>query len=87
MNEVYHLKYTNPELFRAEKGNIVAKALEKIKLNGFNAELKCWDNAHILATSKSGKKMSYYALTGTIAGYDGSDIHGVDNLIELLKEM
>lgn len=82
----YSLQYTEPEKFRAEKGRLISSALEKIKNNGYVCKLLNYDNAHIQAISKSGKKMSYYACSDTITGYAGTDVQGIDWLIKLLNE-
>ena len=63
----------------------ITHALETLKANGIKAYLMCYDNQHIMARSKSGKKMSYYAGTGTIAGYRDTTIEGLDEYIRLLK--
>ena len=69
------------------KSEQISHAIEAIKANGFNPVLKNWDNAHIMATSKNGKSMSYYATTGTITGYYGTQIKGVDEFLRLLKQI
>lgn len=68
-----------------KKNEQITHALEAIKASGFNCLLKCWDNGHILTRSKSGKPLSYYATTGTIAGYYDTPVAGLDEYIRLLR--
>ena len=70
-----------------EKNEQITHALEAIKAKGFQAILKNYDNGHIMARSRSGKLMSYYATTGTITGYWGTAIEGLDEFIRLLGEI
>lgn len=70
---------------RAKKTADIANALEAIKAAGYACRLMCQENAHIQAISKHGVKMSYYATSGTIAGYDGTDCNGLDCFITLLS--
>lgn len=70
---------------RAKKAADIANALEAIKAAGYACRLMCQQNAHIQAISKHGVKMSYYATSGTIAGYDGTDCNGLDCFITLLN--
>jgi hypothetical protein len=69
---------------RAKKTTDIANALEAIKTAGYVCRLMCQENAHIQAISKHGVKMSYYATSGTIAGYYGTDYEGLDQFISLL---
>lgn len=75
------------QYFYQEKNEQIMNALEAIKASGFTAELKNFDNAHIQAISKSGKKMSFYAGTGTIVGYGDTNIKGIDEFKRLLKSI
>ena len=68
-----------------QKQEQIMHALETLAANGIEAQLACFDNCHIIAKSKSGKKMSYYAGSGTITGYYGTQINGLDEYIRLLR--
>lgn len=69
-----------------EKKHKIELALEVLKNNGIRARLMNAQNGHILATSKRGIKYSYYAGTGTIAGYYNTSVFGLDWLIKLCKD-
>lgn len=66
------------------KARKIIRALDAIKAAGYRCRLMCSDNAHIQAISKHGKKMSYYAGTGTITGYLNTPLEGIDDFIDLL---
>ena len=65
------------------KTRSISSALEALKKAGIKCELANYQNGHIKAKSKHGIKMSYYATTGTIAGYLGTSVEGLDEFIEL----
>ena len=77
------------EHFRLEYKQLrISNALETLKARGItSARLANFDNACITAISKSGKRMTYYAGTGTIAGYGYTPIRGIDKFIELLNSI
>lgn len=68
----------------AKKQAAISDSLEAIKAAGYKAHLMNYENACIQAISKHGVKVAYYATSGTIAGYYGTDIMGLDCLIDLL---
>lgn len=70
----------------AEKNNKIVNALESIKKHGFECVLCSYQNGHIKAKTKHGRILSYYATTGTIAGYGETPVKGLDNFIAMLEE-
>lgn len=69
-----------------DKHEKIIHALERLKNEGIDCRLQNYANAHINAMSKHGQVYAYYATTGTIAGYMGTSIYGLDELIRLCKE-
>lgn len=67
------------------KNELIVHALEALTARGFKPVLSCYDNGHIKTKSKRGKTLSYYATTGTIAGYLGTNINGIEEYIRLLE--
>lgn len=60
-------------------------AINVLSLSGYSPRLMCLDNLHIQVNSKHGRLFNYYAGTGTITGYDQTDVRGLNALLELLK--
>jgi len=89
LNERYHDIWVveRKDYNEHDKAMKISTALEGIKAAGFNCKLLCYDNGHIQAESKRRKKMSYYATTGTITGYSGTCIEGIDEFIKLLERI
>ncbi|MBR1750911.1 MAG: hypothetical protein IJ740_08535 [Ruminococcus sp.] len=69
-----------------EKNRKITNALENLKAEGVECVLSSYQSGHIKAKSKHGVIYSYYATTGTIAGYYGTNICGLDEFIKLCKE-
>lgn len=66
------------------KSEQITTALRKIKQAGFAPILANYENGCI--KTKSGDHyFAYYATTGTIAGYGGTQYEGIDNYIDLLN--
>lgn len=68
-----------------KKAEQITHALESIRQEGINCMLCSQQNGHIKALSKHGIWMSYYATTGTIAGYGYTSVKGLDEFIRLCK--
>lgn len=69
-----------------EKNQKITNALESLKKEGIKCVLSNYQNGHIKAKSKHGRILSYYATTGTIAGYMDTTVEGLDSFIALCKE-
>lgn len=68
------------------KNQKIASALQAIKAEGIECVLSSYQSGHIKAKSKHGVVYSYYATTGTIAGYKDTNVSGLDEFIKLCKE-
>lgn len=68
-----------------EKEFAISNALMTLKNAGVEATLANHQNACIKARARNGRKYTYYATTGTIAGYRGTSVDGLDELIRMLK--
>lgn len=68
------------------KTRAISSALEALKKAGIKCELANYQNGHIKAMSIHGISMSYYATTGTIAGYSDTTIEGIDEFISLCQQ-
>ena len=68
------------------KNQKITSALQAIKAEGIECVLSSYQSGHIKAKSKHGVVYSFYATTGTIAGYKDTSISGLDELIKLCKE-
>lgn len=64
----------------------ITNALESIKRNGIVCKLNNWQNGCITALSKHGRTLTYYATTGTIAGYGETSVKGLEMFIALCKK-
>lgn len=69
-----------------EKNLLIVTALEGLKKQGIECKLCSYQNGHIKAKTVHGRILSYYATTGTIAGYNGTMVEGLDKFIELCKK-
>ena len=73
--------------FRLQKKNEeIINALISLKNQGIKCRLCSFTNGHIQAVTKGGSVLSYYVTTGTISGYWGTHINGLDELIRLCKK-
>jgi hypothetical protein len=68
-----------------EKNEQIVSALESIRKHGIECVLCNYQNGHIKAKTKHGRILSYYATTGTIAGYWGTTVEGLDCFIEMCE--
>jgi hypothetical protein len=68
-----------------EKNDQIVSALESIRKHGIECVLCNYQNGHIKAKTKHGRVLSYYATTGTIAGYWGTPVEGLDYFIEMCE--
>lgn len=67
------------------KNQKITSALQAIKSDGIQCVLCSYQSGHIKAKSRHGVVYSYYATTGTIAGYKGTNTEGLDEFIKLCK--
>ena len=75
------------ERYQFDKEEAIKSAIARIKAKGLEYEVKSYQNAHINVKSKHSKTIfAYYATTGTIAGYWGTPVNGVERLIELCEK-
>lgn len=74
------------EFILRDKNEKITNALQSLKAEGIKCELSNYQNAHIKAITKHGVLMSYYATTGTIAGYAHTSVNGLDEFIRLCKQ-
>jgi hypothetical protein len=70
-----------------QKHDDIVKALRAIRASGHEARLANFTNSCITANSKRGAKLTYFACSGTIQGYGGTNVHGIDCFIKLLDEI
>lgn len=68
------------------KNEKIMTALQAIRKAGFWCELCNYQNGHIIAKSRHGITHSYYATTGTIAGYRDTSVNGLDEFIRVCEE-
>ena len=68
------------------KNEKIMNALQAIRKAGFDGSLCNYQNGHIKAKSKHGIVYSYYATTGTIAGYRDTCVNGLDEFIRMCEE-
>lgn len=68
-----------------QKNQSITTALESLKKRGIPCELSNYQNGHIKAKSRRGIILSYYATTGTIAGYADTAVNGLDEFIRLCE--
>lgn len=89
----YHSKYRCdryaeedlPNLRYREKNEVIRNAIEVLCTRGYRAVLKDPTNGCIRVFGRNGRAVTYYATTGTIAGYMNTPIEGIDGVIELLE--
>lgn len=74
------------EYMLRDKNHKITNALESLKNNGIEGILCNYQNGHIKAKTKHGTILSYYATTGTIAGYRETSVEGLDAFIDLCNE-
>lgn len=73
--------------FRLRKKHyLITNALESLRKNGIECKLNNWQNGCITAMTKNGRIMTYYATTGTIAGYGETTMSGLETFITLCKQ-
>lgn len=68
-----------------DKDMKITTALESLRAQGITCILSDYASGHIRAKNRHGVSMSYYATTGTITGYGGTSVKGIDEFIRLLK--
>lgn len=86
MDEYHALWMSEREGYRLkEKNEQITTALEALRAQGITCILSDYASGHIRAKNRYGVSMSYYATTGTITGYGGTPIKGLDEFIRLLK--
>lgn len=68
-----------------EKHYKISNALESIRRNGIECTLNNWQNGCITAKTKNGRILTYYATTGTIAGYRETTMKGLETFIDLCR--
>ena len=68
-----------------EKNERITHALQSLKNEGIKCRLCDYQNGHIQAFTRHGIKLSYYATTGTIAGYKDTFVEGLEEFIRLCK--
>jgi len=73
------------EFVLRDKNEKINNALMNLKKAGFECVLSNYQNGHIKAKNRHGVIMSYYATTGTIAGYLGTNVQGIDEFIRILR--
>ena len=85
VTEQYHdlWKAERKEYTLRDKNRKITNALESLKKHGIESVLCNYQNGHIKAKTKHGVILSYYATTGTIAGYRDTAVEGLDAFIEL----
>lgn len=74
------------EFLLRDKNERITMALQSLKKEGIECVLSNYQNAHIKAKTKHGVILSYYATTGTIAGYWGTTVEGLDEFIRICKQ-
>lgn len=86
MEQWHDLWQAELKAYRLEEKNLaITVALEGLKKHGIECKLCSYQNGHIRAKTAHGRILSYYATTGTIAGYGGTTVEGFDKFIELCK--
>lgn len=68
-----------------DKNERITHALQCLKNEGIKCRLCDYQNGHIQAITGHGIKLSYYATTGTIAGYKDTSVEGLEEFIRLCK--
>lgn len=68
-----------------DKNEKITSALLALRKAGIDCHLCSYQNGHIKAISRHGVVYSYYATTGTIAGYNGTEVSGLESLLRLCK--
>lgn len=69
-----------------DKNEKITNALQSLKKQGIKCVLSNYQNGHIKAETKHGIILSYYATTGTIAGYLWTNVEGLDEFIRMCKQ-
>lgn len=70
-----------------QKHDNIVNALRSIRASGHEARLADFSSSCITSKSKRGAKLTYFASTGVIQGYGGTNVHGIDCFIKLLDEI
>lgn len=73
------------EYLLRDKNEKINAALMNLRAEGIECVLSNYQNGHIKAKNRHGVVMSFYATTGTIAGYKDTNVEGLDDFIRLLK--
>lgn len=79
-------KQERQEYVLREKNQRIMTALQALRVRDIEVRLCNYQNGHIKARSAHGIIYSYYATTGTIAGYKDTSVAGLDEFIRLCEE-